>query len=346
MDELDREGSNGRMLAAAGAAAAVFAAIALGLTRRKTVLAPGVEIDAPAELPAPKADLPAAATGGGADIRRLAEQVAEVAPEVIAALEQHAPDTARKLRDGLALLRRRVKDEGDAATAALEDGIGEASDFAHFRGLSQAQVAAARAAAAAVARAERALASRDKGADALRARTEGATEDIVPALREIAQQAAEGAIDLWQAARARGADAAQTARLDLAAPLERAEEALHGLAERTHDAEGKLKDRAKAVEGRVEERVERVRDAAAGAASNAKGKADTTVERVHEAADEAVDAGKEAGAAFMWLAAAFGLIFYVLLSEERREQLTRFTDEASVQLRELLRDVRGYDDEF
>lgn len=339
MDELDREGSSGRTLAAAGAAAAVFAAIALGLTRRKTVLAPGV--DAPVvDVPAvPEVDVPAKA---GADIRRLVEQVAEVAPEVLAALEQHAPDTARKLRDRLAVVRRRVKEEGDAFASTVEDASELADDPSHARGLTQAQMVAARAAAAAVARAERALASRDKVADAARARSESVADDVVPALREIAQQAAEGAIELWQAARARGTDAAHAARHDLAGPLDKAEHAVHGLAERTHDAEEALRERARTVEHKVEARVERVR----GAATGAKDKADQAAERVHEAADEAVDAGKEAGAAFMWLAAALGLIFYVLLSEERREQLTRFTDEASVQVRELLRDVRGYDDEF
>lgn len=339
MDELDRDGSNGRTLAAAGAAAAVFAAIALGLTRRKTVLAPGVDapvVDVPV---AAEADAPGKTAG---DVRRLVEQVAEVAPEVLAALEQHAPDTARKLRDRLAMVRRRVKEDAEAAEAAIEDGARHADEAAHARGLTQAQVMAARAAAAAVARAERAMSSGEKVAGAARARSEGVAEDVVPALREIAQQAAEGAIELWQAARARGADAAHTARHDLAAPMERAEDVVHGIADRTHDAEEKLRERARAVEERVEARVDRVRDAASGA----KGKADAAAERVHEAADEAVDAGKEAGAAFMWLAAALGLIFYVLLSEERREQLARFTDEASVQFRELLRDVRGYDDEF
>jgi hypothetical protein len=49
---------------------------------------------------------------------------------------------------------------------------------------------------------------------------------------------------------------------------------------------------------------------------------------------------------FAWLVAAITVVVYVLLKPERRESLTRFADEAVVQAQELLRDLRGYDDEF
>ena len=36
----------------------------------------------------------------------------------------------------------------------------------------------------------------------------------------------------------------------------------------------------------------------------------------------------------------------LLLDERRREQTTRVATEASTQVRELMRDLKGYDDEF
>lgn len=63
-------------------------------------------------------------------------------------------------------------------------------------------------------------------------------------------------------------------------------------------------------------------------------------------AEATVDVSKEATAALLWLAAAFAAIVYVLLKPERREQLTRFAADASLQAREVWRDLKGYDDEF
>ena len=62
--------------------------------------------------------------------------------------------------------------------------------------------------------------------------------------------------------------------------------------------------------------------------------------------DATVETGKEFVSAFAWLVAAITVVVYVLLKPERRESLTRFADEAVVQAQELLRDLRGYDDEF
>jgi hypothetical protein len=51
-------------------------------------------------------------------------------------------------------------------------------------------------------------------------------------------------------------------------------------------------------------------------------------------------------AGLFWGGAGIGLALYALLDAERREQVLRLANEASVQVQELVRDLQGYDDEF
>lgn len=188
--------------------------------------------------------------------------------------------------------------------------------------LSAAQQIAAQAAAAAVARAERALGLGASLADAARDRvprvTHAVGEDIVPSLREVAQHAAATALDLWQAAVERAAEAKAP---DLGEPVEQAAEKI------AHGGE-----RAKEVTGAVAEKAAELGDRAKDAS--------------RRTAEATVATGKETGALLFWLGAAVGIIFWLLLSPERRQRISRFAEEATVQVRELVRDLRGYDDEF
>jgi predicted amino acid dehydrogenase len=143
----------------------------------------------------------------------------------------------------------------------------------------------------------------------------------VPGLRDVAQQAAMAAVERWQDLMERAADVAPT---ELPEPVQHA-------AHRLRATTGKVKE-APAVAHEAAERVEELGDRAKAAT---RGAAEATVET-----------GKGAFAIIFWLGAALGVIFWVLLDEQRRTQVQRFLNEATTQARELARDLKGYDDEF
>lgn len=343
MDELDQERSTAQALAAAGAAAALFAGVALAITRKRgesEPIAAGVSGGTARRAP-----------GEGAG--HLAEQVAALAPEVLEVLEQHVPDSMRRLRDRLPGLGRpradlpavqaaaaeRLSDLAEQVTERVEEGAAAAKrsgDLGQLdlSALTPAQATAARAAAAAVARAEQALGAVGTAGSRSRDTGQDAAEDIARALREVAHQAAETALDLWQQARGRVATVG-----DGETP---GETAAHLAATVAEGAQGAS---------------EKAREAAAEAAARAHGVAHDVADKAHDLGDKAkkgardaaettVETGKESVSALAWLVAAIAVVVYVLLKPERRESLTRFANEAVVQAQELLRDLRGYDDEF
>ncbi len=184
---------------------------------------------------------------------------------------------------------------------------------------STAQAVASQAATAAAARAERA---RDVGsslAGSARVRvpqlSQKVSEEVVPSLRDVAVQAAATALERWQTARERAAEVAQ-----------------QELAPQAAQAVAKGSERAKEASAAVAER-----------ATEAGGRAR---EASRKAAEATVDTSKETGALLFWAGAAAGLVFYALMSAERREQVTRTAKSVTAQVQELVKDFQGYDDEF
>lgn len=336
MDELDQERSTAQTLAAAGAAAALFAGIALAATRKRN--------EPITVAPTPH---PAKATRS-AKIGDVADQVAAVAPEVMEILDRHAPATAKRLRDSLPLLRHtrtEASDEVDtakkrfmdtarslrqhAAESPKEPEVSRSGGQIDLADLSPDQATAARAAATAVARAEQALDAVGSAGGRSRATSQEAADEVAHSVREVAQHAAEVALDLWQSARGRvEATVGETAKQVSAVATESALDAR----EKTRDVAAEASDRAQGIAHDVAEKAHDLTDRAKKSA--------------HDAAESTIDTSKESVSALAWLTAAVALIVFVLLKPERRESLTRFTDEAIVQVQELLRDVRGYDDEF
>ncbi|HEX5498319.1 MAG TPA: hypothetical protein VFX03_03795, partial [Thermomicrobiales bacterium] len=147
-------------------------------------------------------------------------------------------------------------------------------------------------------------------------------DEVVPGLREVAQQAATAAVERWQDLMER---AAETAPSELPEPVAQA-------AHRLKATGGKVKDAPAAAAHEAAERVEELGDRAKAA--------------TRRGAEATVETGKETFAIIFWLGAALGVIFWVLLDERRRTQAQRFVNEATVQARELVRDLKGYDDEF
>ena len=143
-------------------------------------------------------------------------------------------------------------------------------------------------------------------------------DDLVPSVREVALQAAAAALELWQAARERAEDVVDLAEHEVKDP------ALHAVEE----AEQKAKKAASAV-------VHRADDVSEKAKLVTKSAAETTV-----------STGKDTVATLVWSAAAAGIVYYVLMDKDRREQVLKTLDAIVVQTREIVRDFRGYDEEF
>jgi hypothetical protein len=357
MDELDEERSSGQVLAAASAAAGLLGALALALTRPR---------NAAGEEPEGEAAPRKAAAGTGTDFQQVVDQVAEVAPDLVAALDQHAPDVARKLRSKLPLVRafgggaladavefgrapRRpsrgfgiraagnageqaegIKDRVAEAAEDVKEAAGKAADSIDLSSLTAAQRAAAQAAIAAVSKAENAFGGSERLA--------GAAESLTPMLRDVAQQAAVHALDLWQSARSRSESAlqegAETVRQEAAGIRRAARDAGDDAADFANAAIERAREEADAARVRAEEAEAAIRELREAASREA--------EPVVEAAAEAVGVERKQGSVagkLMWVAALSGAAFYVLMDEERRRTVT-------VQAREMMRDLRGYDDEF
>lgn len=215
-----------------------------------------------------------------------------------------------------------------AAGAGTEKGLGVA-DTAKDRvqrvgaqATETAQSLAIQAAAAALAGSDRARETSSVLVDAAREKApqvaQRFNDEVVPTLRDIATQAAGMAIDLWQSTREKASDVSSTA---------------HGVSSI---------DGSQAVEI-GSERLKQVTSAVSDRAGAVGGKAKDASRR---AADVTVDTSKDTGALLFWAGAAAGLVFYALLSEERREQVTRTATTVAGQVQDLIKDFQGYDDEF
>lgn len=232
---------------------------------------------------------------------------------------------ARRLAKEQAREGRKVRERTKKQTRRVEE---RAVSAAH-----SAQSLASQAAATTLAGAERAKESgatvigtvRERVPDVAQQLSHRAAEDVAPTLRDIAVQAAATAIELWHTTKERAAEAAETARGEL---LPQAEQAV-----------GTGTDRAKEATVAVGERVEH-------ASERAKLASDKARDASRRAVGATVDTSKDTGATLFWAGAAAGLIFYALMSEERREQLTRSASMVLDQVQELIKDFQGYDDEF
>jgi hypothetical protein len=368
MDELDEERSSGQVIAAASAAAGLLGALALALTRKK---------DLPATETGAAMGVAAKPSGGstGPDFAQVVDQVAEVAPELVAALDTFAPEVSKQIRRKLPLVRafggasladaveygkrpsrlKRAEMGIRAAADKVEDRVVDVAHEAKDRAdetlerarekaeldlssLSAAQAAAAQAAIAAVSKAENAFGAGERfGIHA----GKGASESIQPLIRDVAQQAATLALDLWQNARTRTESAADEvahrAARDAAETRHAAGEAL-GIAKHTASAAGDdllreahaARERAERAQHEAEAALRELREAAAREVKHAG------VAPLHAPEKKS---GGIFSLKFMWFASLLGLAFYVFLDEERRK-------ETSFQVKEILRDLRGYDDEF
>jgi len=361
MDHSEENPSNARVVVGAGVVSAALAIAVSAIGRRRQRQPPGHWLTRTGEAVSERIE---STIGQMTDhAQRLAETqlpAAEVAKErgkglaskvrqQSLAVRQELPNL-EVVRDRGKQVKTRVGDASERSRHLANRGSEKGMDMAHalkdrFRQVSDqstgvkntAQTVASQAAAAALSSAERARDSGGSLADSVKAAgaslaetaqekiphatqqvSQRVTEDLVPTLKDVAVQAAAAAIEAWQATRDKAMGAAETAQHDIAP------QAAHV----------------------VEAAGDRVRDATSivGEKAGVVGVRARSVSR--RAAEATVDTGKDTGATLFWAGAAAGLVFYALLSEERREQLTQTAQMVVGQIQELVKDFQGYDDEF
>jgi len=207
-------------------------------------------------------------------------------------------------------------------------------------------------------------------------RSSNAADEVAPTVRDVALQAAAAAIELWQVGRERAgtiADAAEQVVAEPAGQVEkRARDAASTVAQHASEVSDKAAARAKDVSQTVAQRADEVSDKAAvrakdvsqsvakhagDVAEKAKSSSKTIAGHADDVTSRAVDVTKSAagatvsttkdtGATIFWTVVASGIVFYALLDEQRRSQLLSMANGAVSQIREIIRDLQGYDDEF
>lgn len=153
-----------------------------------------------------------------------------------------------------------------------------------------------------------------------------------PSVRDIAFNAASGAIELWQAAR------------------EKAENTVDVVQHSVVDSASELKSSASGIK---DEAVDKVRNVVADGAHHVGDAAHRVGDSAHRATDtgksvaaSGADAGKHTVGLVLWTAAAGAIIYYAFLDENRREQARDLAMKAISEGRTLLRDLQGEDGEF
>jgi hypothetical protein len=186
-----------------------------------------------------------------------------------------------------------------------------------------------------------------------------------PSGRDLAMNAAAGALELWQAAvdRAGGSlETAQTSVSDRASSVQATvadsaqslretassvgtsvggtAQSLKGSVGDTAQAvKGSVGDTAQAVKGTVGGTAQAVTTSVSGAASSAKAGTRTAVATT-------ASGGKNTVGLVFWTAAAGAVIYYAFLDEDLRAKVREIANTALVQAREMLADFQGQDGEF
>lgn len=234
--------------------------------------------------------------------------------------------------------KKQTRSPGEEIIAAVTEQVGQLPELVDIDlgALTPAQTAAAQAAAAAVARAERALGLSKQVAGAAKKQSAKVThtvgDDVLPNIKEAAQSAASAAVDRWP----RGDKGVE--KSDFSDALDEAVRRV--LAQRDEADHAATRLRAEAADRASEAAAQAT--AAANRASEAAEKVNLKVPAPEPKRNE----GGKPLAALFWLGSLLGLLAWLMLDERRREQTTRVAAEASTQVRELMRDLKGYDDEF
>jgi len=181
-----------------------------------------------------------------------------------------------------------------------------------------------------------------------------AAEGVVPSVRDVALQAAAAAIELWQAGRERAGDFAEAAEQALSEPAGQVEQKARGAAmqvtKRADEVTDRATERAREVSQSIAQQAGQVAEKAKTGSKSIADHADDMTSRAKDATKAAagatVSTSKDTAATLIWMTAAAGIVFYALLDQQRREQVLRAANSIATQIREVVRDIQGYDEEF
>lgn len=340
MDEQELKPTNLRVVAGGGVAAGLVAGVLVVLGRRNTP-PPVTERIVPEGA--------AAAIAGSADRaremgRRLVaaipdstEGVEEQARTVVVAAKRRADRISSAVdKQAIEAVSERVDRLGRRANKVAERGAkkgrkvtNKATKRAWRAGdqtVSAAQATAAEAAAVAVARAERILARVGSLAETAVERvpelTNTVVDDLAPTLRDAARRTVSSGADLWETARERAGEV--TPSVDL----------------------NRTRNRAAHAADAVKKRGLRAMGTSTSAASDAAGFGQRVRAVPGRAVDATVGTTKDTGAMLLWGGAAASLVYYALLTPERRSQVNRVVHTTATHVQELVRVFQGYDDDF
>jgi hypothetical protein len=256
--------------------------------------------------------------------------------------EEHGLEAEiRRLREELESLKRQMgRESGGPArdVSRLVSLLGR-------KGSPVADAVSSPAIAAALTQMERSL--RTKAPALAAAKNKGEVleilmQDLGPTMRDAGLQAVAAALGMLESARGEEGRA-----------KEALEEARDTARKSSEESRRKMEDVTAELHAAAEEAAAQ----AEGIAANGKRRfwkgrsadhAEAAVAATAEAAETAQQESEEhhGKAALFWGGAAIGLALYALLDAERRENVLRLANDASVQIQELVRDMQGYDDEF
>jgi len=216
---------------------------------------------------------------------------------------------------------------------------------------------ASQAAVAALAQLERSLKAKAPALLAAKNRQqvmEIIQQELGPTLRETMVQAATAALGKWDSARDQGVgdgdpgDGARTVADKLRSVFGESEgDARDTVKDAAEAARNDADELAAVVQANGKRRLFRSHDAAEEAVSTVRAEVEEVKSSVTaDVADSAEEPERRGRSGLLWAGAGVGLALYALMDVERRENVLKLANEASIQVQELVRDLQGYDDEF
>jgi hypothetical protein len=152
---------------------------------------------------------------------------------------------------------------------------------------------------------------------------------VLPTVKETALNAATAALELWQAATHKAdtvvESVSETAHHVVADP---AHQMVAKVGQVAHDTTGAVASKAEAVTTQAREAGERTKMA------------------TKHAAEATVSTGKDSVASLLWVSAAAGVVLYLFMDRERRDQVLGIAKSTYNQFVEIIQDYQGYDGQF
>ena len=322
MEEQQQEPTNPQVIAAAGSAAAVLAGLAIQAGRRRRARRPVTLAER----------LPKQAEALADTARERGRQATEDWTAAMDARARQAAAAGRKQLPKLRAAERKALKEAEQLRRQAKVIVdrearrgAKASKKARKRGKDSAVTArslAAGAAALGLTRAEDVVETGSALMSDVRKEwpklKKTVEKEVLPPVRDTALGLVGEAIGLWNEGRDRAADVTGG---DLSKTASHALDVAAAQGERARDASNVVAERAA-------ELGDRARDAS------------------RRTADATVETSKDTGALLFWAGAAAALVFYAVLTPERRDQVARTVAVVSTEVQELVKDLQGYDDEF